>query len=193
MRKISANYCLLPDGTVGRMPVITFNDEGIIERIKIRGTDFREEPGLEYYNGLLIPGLIQDMRGFDAILKDEELKLLLDTMYVKGSVRYVCDNFFKEKTSLFSGKVVFDTSIVKNYEITLKPVWENIIAGMDEPEFSFLEAIGSYLDVMGKILPENARWGKIEEGTAPGLILVKGLDLSGMKLKNNTSLKILIK
>jgi hypothetical protein len=44
--------------------------------------------------------------------------------------------------------------------------------------------------IFGK-LPEQLKWGRIEIGFNPGLVLIKGLDFDGMRLTANTKIKIL--
>lgn len=58
MKKFSANYILLPDGSFLKNSIIKTTDEGeIIEIIDTKGV-LKEEAGLEYYNGVIIPGFI---------------------------------------------------------------------------------------------------------------------------------------
>jgi len=61
MRKISAHYCLLPDGSLCKWPVITLDNEGDITEVR-GGEHLSEEPGLEYFGGVLVPGFIEDIR-----------------------------------------------------------------------------------------------------------------------------------
>jgi hypothetical protein len=62
MRKISAHFCLMPDGSLGKWPVIALDDSGVISEVRVHDHQFREEAGLEYYPGVLVPGIIEDLR-----------------------------------------------------------------------------------------------------------------------------------
>jgi hypothetical protein len=45
---------------------------------------------------------------------------------------------------------------------------------------------------MRNLIPDELRWGAIEQGANPGILLIKGLDYDGMKARENTTIKILV-
>lgn len=57
MRRISAHYILL-DGEIYSRPVVTLNDEGVIADIVINQTDIDRQPLTEFYDGILLPDLV---------------------------------------------------------------------------------------------------------------------------------------
>ena len=57
MRRISAHYIFL-DGEIYSRPVVTLNDEGIITDIAINQTDIDRQPLTEFYDGILLPDLV---------------------------------------------------------------------------------------------------------------------------------------
>ena len=57
MRRISAHYIFL-DGEIYPRPVVTLNDEGIITDIAINQTDIDRQPLTEFYDGILLPDLV---------------------------------------------------------------------------------------------------------------------------------------
>jgi hypothetical protein len=183
----------MPDGSIGKMPVITFSDDGIIEDIRIAAEGFREEAGLEYYGGVLIPGLIQDLRGFQAEEFDpDKLKRLLNRLYSRGSLRYLCNGSFERYSAFFSGKAVFGTSVTPETDMEFISAWDKVTADLPD-NGNVAEALSIYLKKIVEELPPDVKWGTLEKGADPGLILIKGIDYNGMKLKQNTTLKILIK
>jgi len=58
MRKISANLILLVSSVPLRNGIILVNPDGSIADLVDTGGHLREEPGLEFYPGTIIPGLI---------------------------------------------------------------------------------------------------------------------------------------
>ncbi|MEA2041575.1 MAG: amidohydrolase family protein [Bacteroidota bacterium] len=58
MRKLSADYVFSPEGKFVPKAVITVNSTGEIINFEIPTGDFKETAGLEYYNGILVPGFI---------------------------------------------------------------------------------------------------------------------------------------
>ncbi len=192
MRKISAHYCLMPDGTLGRWPVIVTDAGGVIKNLKVNSDHLSEEPGLEYYGGVLVPGFIEDLR--DRIfpgLSAKEMVKLTDRFYSKGSTRFLCrpgQNFFH---AAFKGKVFYDSSFVSKYEKPYSEMsfWEKAV---NENDGDIISVLYSLQNGLTERLPVDVRWGRMEPGADPGIILVKGLDYNGMKLTNKTSIKILI-
>ncbi|HEY9122857.1 MAG TPA: amidohydrolase family protein [Bacteroidales bacterium] len=58
MRKVAANYVFPVSSAPIRNGIVTFNDEGIITEIKDNGGALMEAQGIEFYNGILVPGFV---------------------------------------------------------------------------------------------------------------------------------------
>jgi len=58
MRKLSAQYIYTGEGKPLKRGIVSVSDEGTILNLKDTGGAFREEAGLEFYNGILVPGFI---------------------------------------------------------------------------------------------------------------------------------------
>ncbi len=58
MRKISANHILPVSSPALKNGIITLDDKGMILEIYDTGGKLREEPGLEFYMGTIVPGFI---------------------------------------------------------------------------------------------------------------------------------------
>ncbi len=196
MRKISAHYCLLPDGSLGKMPVISVDNSNIITDIKILGDDFKEEQGMEYYGGVLIPGFIEDFRGIT--LSDEnivERVKMINRLYSNGSLRYICYPDFRIFPSNFKGKVFHEKQVISINKTNALPkisAWELIKEQCLNSNVSVPELIHDYNSKAIKSIPEEVKWGRFEEGVNPGILLIRGLDYKGMKMRENTTIKILI-
>ncbi len=197
MRKISAHYCLLPDGTLGKMPVISIDDNNVIAEILIKGDDFKEEHGIELFGGVIIPGFIEDFRGvnFDSNAISEVTKEI-NRLYAKGSLRYVCYSNYRVFPPGFKGKVFYEDHEERegvNIDTGQKiSAWERIKRHSSQTNTNILELIHNYFSNMKSVIPGELKWGVIEQGANPGLLLIKGLNYKEMKIRENTTIKILV-
>ena len=192
MRKLSAHFCLLPDGTLGKWPVISIDSEGRIKSVRVNDEYFREEPGLEYYGGVLVPGFIEDFRDV-SFANAGDIKLL-NRFYSQGSIKFLCrqdQNFFPQG---FGGEVFRDETFEqqKLQECSRKSFWEkakgDALAGY---EGNIIKSIFNLQEKIIKSLPEELKWGRIKEGFSPGLLLIKGLNLDDMSVTEKSTIKIL--
>ena len=58
MRRISAQYIFTSAGKPLRRGVVTADSNGTILSVEDTGGDLAEKPGTEFYNGIIIPGLV---------------------------------------------------------------------------------------------------------------------------------------
>ena len=58
MRKLSANYVYSPERGFVKNGILQLSGEGEVIRFTDPGGNFREEAGLEHYNGILVPGFV---------------------------------------------------------------------------------------------------------------------------------------
>ncbi len=58
MRRISAQYVFTAAGKPLRRAVVTVADDGTIVEVEDTGGELRESAGTEFYNGIIIPGLV---------------------------------------------------------------------------------------------------------------------------------------
>ncbi len=193
MRKISAHYCLLPDGTLGKMPVITIDDNNVITGVLIMGNDFKEEHSIELFGGVIIPGFIEDFRGVTATsVQTKEINRL----YVQGSLRYICYSKHRVFPAGFKGKVYYEDQRERNVDsldiLQKRSAWEKIKIQSIQMNISILDSIHNYFSNVRNTIPDKLMWGAIEQGFNPGLILIKGLDYKEMKIGEKTTIKILV-
>lgn len=58
MRKIAATYIFPGDKSPIKNGILVLNDDGSVEDIIDRGVAFKEEAGVEFYSGILVPGFV---------------------------------------------------------------------------------------------------------------------------------------
>jgi len=58
VRKIAATYVFPGNGSIIKNGILVCNDKGKILEILDRGANFKEEAGVEFYSGILVPGFV---------------------------------------------------------------------------------------------------------------------------------------
>ncbi|MCU4157893.1 hypothetical protein J1N10_18105 [Carboxylicivirga sp. A043] len=164
MRKISAHYYLKPDGTLGKRPIIELDEVGTIIHIRELGDAFKEEPGLEYFPGILIPGFVASIEKYDLQVKTQAK--------VNGVLR------IKE------GEAVLDKW---KYRSAWETIQEDLKAGENKV---LLTCIMKYTFEAAKILKES-KWGVLEEGANPGILILQNIDLRTLSLTDKATFKII--
>ncbi|MCG8580224.1 MAG: hypothetical protein MI866_09920 [Bacteroidales bacterium] len=162
MRKVSAHYYLRPDGTLGKRPIIEFDATGNIVTIRELGDAFKEEPGLEYFPGILIPGFVAGAEEADSsTIKKQAL--------ANGVLR------IKE------GNAVLGQS---DYLLA----W-NTIKTNSGPDSLLALLIKHTRDAAQLALEE--KWGVLKEGAQPGILVLQDIDLRNLSLTDKASFKII--
>ncbi len=195
MRKIAAHYCLLPDGSLAKMPVISVDENSVIREIVVFGDGFLEKQGVELFGGLLIPGFIEDLRDVDFGNDASFLSKGINRLYAKGSLKYLCNSDRKVFPVNFRGDIFYESPIkaMGNLkEFSNESAWEEIKRSNVEEGRGLFELIHSYFKNMRSAMPGELKWGVIEQGANPGLVLLKGLDYNNMQIRETSTVKIII-
>jgi len=168
MRKISAHYYLKSSGTFGKRPIIEVNHEGLITAVRELGDNFREEPGLEYFPGIIVPGFVASVAG-DDISTVQKLGLTNGVLRLQaGSALLALDDY--------------------------QQAWTSIKAIMEEQ--GVRASLAHYLQkhtLKAAQMLGKAEWGVIETGAQPGLLVLQNIDLRSFVLTSKASFKILQK
>lgn len=181
MRKISSHYALDKHGEWIKRPVIEIDNDGCIASVRAMGDDFREEPGLEYYPGIIIPAFVKDSS--TCSVTSDQLRRCI----VNGVRRFVFD---KNPEFNLPPRIAF----------LIRPLSANIVC--HNPWESIRESMNSGLSLGVAILKESKEcakrvgmypeWGSISVGARPGILLIKGIDLKTFKLTDNLSIRVLV-
>ncbi len=86
MRLISAHFAWSPQNQFVRMPILEIDDNGVVVDFKSMGADFTEKQGIEFYNGLIIPGFVSSI----SVQKHINLSFL-QRLHRNGVVFALCD------------------------------------------------------------------------------------------------------
>ncbi len=189
MRKIAAHYILHPDGSVGKFPVIVFDQDGTIVEIRER-SNFIEEPSLELVNGFLCPGFVDFFQS--SVLDKEKLEIqkYINRQVISGvkvlgvsEVDYIQIIDYGTKDISFT-KTTKEFSLLHNNFNSL---------------FDFLKINQSGVDLLMKYTIENAnileindQVGSLEVGKRPGIIAISGMDYDTMRLTDSAKIKLIV-
>ncbi len=180
MRKVSSHYCLLPNGIWAKRPIIELDQSGSIINIRILNDGFKEEPGLEYFPGVLIPSFVMFVDG----ISTSSNKLFINRCIASGVRRFVTNCRIVLPHSIQS-HVTKDNHTVG--EVT---AWDQIkLDCAHGVELS--EAILRQTKYASQSLGVSNRWGELEVGRNPGLLLLQGVDIISFKLSDKVTLKVI--
>ncbi len=171
MRKVSAHYYLKSDGTFGKAPIVELDGDGRIVSVREMGDDFREEPGLEYFPGILSPGFVASYTQVD----EHSFSSVKRMGMVNGVLR------IQEGED----KLAFEDYL---------KAWSSIKRIMKEQKG--IAPLGHYLlkhTYKAAQLLGNSEWGLIGEGALPGLLVLQNIDLRSFCLTEKSSFRIIQK
>jgi hypothetical protein len=170
MRKIGAHFYLRPDGTLGKHPVIELGDDGTILKVRELGEHFKEEPSLEFFSGLLVPGLVEDWSTLNMSQADFEVNLR--RAKASGSIRILPPSSFGNEKSSY------------------QPVWQKLL---NHPETeNILQELKQYTFDASKGIGKENDWGVLKEGATPGIVLIQGVNWDTLTVKDNARIRIIV-
>jgi len=171
MRKLSAHYYLRPDGKFGKRPIIQLDNEGRIINIRETGDAFKEEPGLEYYPGILIPGFVASY----AETNTEIVKRIKAQAFSNGVLRLKPDH-----------ELLSSAEYIK--------VWTALMQDVT-PERTLMN-LSHYLilhTATAAQLLNESEWGVIRVGAKPGLLVLQNINLKSFSVSVKSTFRVLQK
>ena len=193
-RKFASHYFLKPDGMLERFPIIEFSDKGAVLSVSYNSKKLVEQPSLEFYGGILIPGLIDFSDG--TVIGEKTL----NRHFAAGTFA-ICrpENVSSEKRKSppffykTSKKIASENYSYINNENTL-PLFERI-----KMELLSNNRL-SLIDLLHQATAKNAEKaglsnlvGSLAEELYPGLLVLENIDLKTLGLTSKTRLKWLIR
>ena len=179
MRKLTSHYCLKPNGSWAKRPIIELNDAGVILEVRVMGDDFVEEPNLEYFPGVIVPTFLMKLHS------DDFDKWVINSAVIEGTRRFIIDK---------------EMSLPNRVRYVVKSDFNT--GSADSPWTKIKSEVGAGLDLASAIINQTQKiaqhfslddeWGVIKEGANPGLLLLKGIELKTFTITSNTNLKVLV-
>ncbi len=187
MRKIASHFWLRPDGTVGKFPIISFDNQNRIIEIRERA-EFEEEVALELVNGFLIPGLVDVLPKLELGLDTLSLKRILNRLIVRG-VKAV-------------GVPNHTYSIVKNIAPSNLSVFNfdgDEVSYNGRMGFEKIQEASNSLEELMNLTMKNAlgmgaldQFGSLELGKCPGLLAISNMGYDPFNIHPLSKLKIIL-
>ncbi len=169
MRKVSSHYYLRPDGTFGKRPIIQLDNEGRIINIREAGDYFKEEAGLEYYPGIIVPGFVASITEVST--------------YKRKRVQAVSNGVLRLKEGC-------DTLCSDKYVNAWRSIIDNVLR--ENSRFDLAHYLIKHTVEAARILNET-EWGEIREGAKPGLLVIQKIDLRAFTVTNNSTFRLIQK
>lgn len=145
---------------------IVVDDDGTIIDIVDTGGKLIEEEGLEYHNGVLVPGFII------------ESKTDVDAANVKR---------MRNMTG-----VQFETKDVKNIAYNTRELVVNQMFGAQLSGASFADALANATIEPARMLGVDDKLGCFKKGANPGVVLLYPFDFVNVKMRHDTLSKRLV-
>ena len=166
MRKIAANLIFPCDGKIIKFGHVIVEDDGTIVDVVDTGGKLIEEEGLEYHNGVLVPGFLID--GANAKTDEKSVRV----RNISGVQKEISD--------------------VKNIAYnTTEPV-VNQMFGKQLDNMTFAEALYKATIEPATMIGEAEQLGCFKKGAKPGVVLLYPFDFVNVKMRHDTLSKRLV-
>lgn len=188
MRKIASHYWLRPDGSIGKFPVLVFDDQKKMVEIRERSV-FKEEASLELVNGFLVPGLIDFIPNAKY---QQELSLfkkyinlqIIDGAKVLGASR---ESVQQAKKILWRGVELIEYSGEELDNSNEATAFRKIQESKDS-----IVSLMNYTIENANKLGVGCNYGSLEIGKKPGLLSISNIDYKTFEMTTNCKIKIII-
>jgi cytosine/adenosine deaminase-related metal-dependent hydrolase len=158
MKRLAAQYIITNSGPPLKRAVVTTEDDGTIISIEDTAGDLNEKHSTEFYNGIIIPGFVN---------------CHLEPSHLKG---YISTSMSVPDNIMCKEGIVLSADICNSILEKLKTLQFNF------PEILLKDLIFWATSNGARALGEEDKFGKIEPGKNPGLLLLQNVDLINMKL-----------
>lgn len=166
MRKIAANLIFPCDGKIIKFGHVIVDDDGTIVDVVDTGGKLVEEEGLEYHNGVLVPGFLVD--GTNASTSEKDLRIRT----ISGVQKEIVD--------------------VKNIEYNTKEPVVNQMFNEQLDNMTFSDALYKATIEPATVIGEAETLGCFKKGAKPGVVLLYPFDFVNEKMRHDTLSKRLV-
>lgn len=180
MRKIAANYIFPITSEPIRNGYLVINENGTIVEVVGSQDNIREIAGLEYYSGVLVPGMILTVGGSNVVINLSKIEVDLTPEQRKWA-RYLYSRGVQTIASKAVLNKLAQTQTLIDYLLKLSQ------AGV-----SFEDSLKELTFNNAKIFNLEKELGSLEGGNTPGVLLITGFDFENNNLGLNASVKRLV-
>lgn len=188
MRRIASHYWLRPDGSIGKFPVMVFDDQKRILEIRERAV-FEEEANLELVNGFLVPGFIDFIPNFQCQQELSQFKRYANLQLIGGTKVLGASHIGIQKSEEFLLK---DVMLVEYSGEELNDVNEaSAFKKIQESKDSLLSLMHFTIENAKKLGVDN-HYGSLQLSKSPGLLSISNVDYKTFEITSSSKLKIII-
>lgn len=188
MRKIASHYWLRPDGSIGKFPVLVFDDQKKIVEIRERAV-FKEEANLELVNGFLIPGFIDFIPTIKCQQELSQFKRYINLQLIGGTKVLGVSHLGIQKAK---GLLLSDIVLVEYSGKELNDVNEvSAFRKIQESKDTLLKLMNFTLENAKRLGVDN-NYGSLQLNKSPGLLSVSNIDYKTFEITMSSKIKIVI-
>ncbi len=184
MRKISAHYAWSRHTGFIKNPIISLDDSHQITNLISLGSNYREQAGVEFYSGLLLPSFLG-----------------INTNLLNANAFKQANQNFKANGCLLIADLCTDNQKTNPQQNWIYPTLKQPISPKSISDYSqiidvnnqksLIDALELYHTKRWKSFNETKNDGTFELSTAPGIIILSGINWERMTITNRTTIKIL--
>ena len=188
MRRISAHFALSPDHRFLHMPVLQLDNDNHVVGLHEAGASFTETAGVEFYNGLIIPGLI-------GVLPQSKLQdSAFQSRMCRNGVLFLLSLTNVTIRSASGYPVVIEKSL-EDSDLNCDDdcfVWEKLMERLKQGER--VDASAWLLEYLIQPWAKSgcAVGGAFVEGKRPGVLQITGMDWQTMQFTDKTQLRLIL-
>ena len=175
-KRFASHYFLRADGTLGQFPVVTVADDGTILSVEEHGRAFTETAGVSFFGGIMLPGFIA-YAADGTVFSPTRIRQLR----TGGFLRFVCNSLpgASDQNHL---ACVAEAGVVEGCE----PL--PAFSGQDD----FVYRVQQLTHQRAQDLLVYPRWGVLQAGSSPGIMVVEGIDLRSFAMVKAPGYRILV-
>lgn len=180
MRKIAANLIFPVASAPIKNGYLVIDTDGTIVEIMGSQDNIREIAGLEYYSGVLIPGMALVFSRNNKVMNLDKLPENLNAEQKKWA-RYL----FSRGVQAVGSNIVFST-------LAKTQTYIDYLIKLVQNKISFEDALQQLTIGNAQILHKNEQIGTFEVGKQPGVLLLSDFEFKTQTLGLNASIKRLV-
>lgn len=196
IRRFSSHYALMPDGTLGKWPVVEITSDGEIVSVSASPDGLKEQPSLEFHGGILIPGFVDASPDCNLLVTDNRS---INRHNAAGTLILGCS---AEITSKYRER------INPPFFVTIKNSTPTKSAILSSRGFSMLDRLKTLslelehlllVDLLlqgtatgADILGMENLFGRLKPKLFAGLLVLEQIDLQNMRLTSQTRARWLL-
>jgi len=185
-RRIAEHFAWSPQGTFLHMPLLELDDDLRVVSISEHGDAFTESAGVEFFNGLIVPGFVGC---FPANPIDDIAAIM---RMVRNGMLYVrCRKGEIPKNSLGYPLFIHDDCL-PDCNIISQYVWDDLQATLRiGGQIDVAEWLSQHLDTPWRET-DCCEGGSFLPSRRPGVLQMTGIDWKNMRFTPSATLKIIL-